>query len=280
MCDDGTIIDILKHNKITILLGDKAQLLPVKGTNTFIKSPDIYLTETFRSDLPILDAAREGYNADLDNPLIPKDYASKYNSNKEVRSLYKRDFDPSRYLEFDMILCFTNKTRRKINFEVRRQLGLTEYRYPRDGEKIVCLKNNYKINIKVEGLDLNIANGMLGYCKGDTKVKKDGSLSFGFNPDFIPDTVEVNPTPNPFDMYYDDITIDDVSNRFTGSDRGLDKFDFAYCISVHKSQGSEARKVLLIDDHMHSRGEAYNTFMYTGITRAKEELVILLKDPI
>ncbi len=280
MVEDKVIVDILKHDKMVIMLGDHKQLPCIKGTNTFITDPDIYLTETFRSDLPILDAALEGYEANEYSPLRPKDYAIKYGKeNQEVRSMYRRDFDPVRYQEFDMILCFSNKTRREINFEVRRQLGLSKHRYPQDGEKIVCLKNNYKIKIKVDKLDLNIANGMLGYCKGDTKVRRDGTLSFGFNPDFVPDIVDVNPTPKPFNMYYDDVTIDDVAKKFTGSDKGLDKFDFAYCISVHKSQGSEARKVLLIDDHMHRKGKAYNRFMYTGITRAKDEIVILLKDP-
>lgn len=48
----------------------------------------------------------------------------------------------------------------------------------------------------------------------------------------------------------------------------------AYAITVHKSQGSEYRRVFFITHHTHAT-MLFRELVYTGITRAKEELVII-----
>lgn len=50
--------------------------------------------------------------------------------------------------------------------------------------------------------------------------------------------------------------------------------DFAYAITVHKAQGSECRKVFFITHHCHS-AMCYRELVYTAITRAAEELVVV-----
>lgn len=55
----------------------------------------------------------------------------------------------------------------------------------------------------------------------------------------------------------------------------LNKCLFAYAISVHKAQGSECRKVFFITDYAHAHMLS-RELVYTAITRAAEELVILL----
>lgn len=52
------------------------------------------------------------------------------------------------------------------------------------------------------------------------------------------------------------------------------KLDFAYCLSVHKSQGSEWRKVFLLLHHSHNC-MIKRELLYTAITRAREKLVII-----
>lgn len=53
----------------------------------------------------------------------------------------------------------------------------------------------------------------------------------------------------------------------------LPEFEFAYCISVHKSQGSEFKKVVLL---VPKGSEMFGReILYTGITRAKSELIVL-----
>ncbi|WP_194848167.1 ATP-dependent DNA helicase [Candidatus Neptunochlamydia vexilliferae] len=53
----------------------------------------------------------------------------------------------------------------------------------------------------------------------------------------------------------------------------LPEFEYAYCLSVHKSQGSEFERVVLL---VPQGAEAFGReILYTGITRAKEEIEIL-----
>ena len=53
----------------------------------------------------------------------------------------------------------------------------------------------------------------------------------------------------------------------------LPEFELAYCISVHKSQGSEFKKVVLL---VPKGAEIFGReILYTGMTRAKDELIVL-----
>lgn len=54
----------------------------------------------------------------------------------------------------------------------------------------------------------------------------------------------------------------------------LASLDLAYAITVHKSQGSEYRRVYFITHHTHAT-MLFRELIYTAITRAKEELVII-----
>jgi exodeoxyribonuclease V alpha subunit len=55
----------------------------------------------------------------------------------------------------------------------------------------------------------------------------------------------------------------------------LNKTSYAYAITVHKAQGSECRKVFLITHYCHS-SMLFRELVYTGITRAAEELYIVM----
>lgn len=54
---------------------------------------------------------------------------------------------------------------------------------------------------------------------------------------------------------------------------GIQLFDLAYCLTVHKSQGSEYRTVILLDESRHM--DSPERWLYTGITRAKQNLLIV-----
>jgi len=47
-----------------------------------------------------------------------------------------------------------------------------------------------------------------------------------------------------------------------------------YVISIHKSQGSEFKLVVILVDH-HYKRLLYRKLIYTGVTRAKEKLIII-----
>ena len=58
------------------------------------------------------------------------------------------------------------------------------------------------------------------------------------------------------------------------SDEPICRFEYAYAITCHKSQGSEFDFVILFDESW-AFGEDKNRWLYTAITRAKEKLLII-----
>ena len=67
-------------------------------------------------------------------------------------------------------------------------------------------------------------------------------------------------------MFVDGGTIDDYDD-----DEFVSAFDYGHCLTVHKSQGSEWNRVLLIDEnHKYDRRK----WAYTGITRAAKSIIV------
>jgi hypothetical protein len=50
-------------------------------------------------------------------------------------------------------------------------------------------------------------------------------------------------------------------------------FDFGYCLTVHKAQGSEWPRVLLIDEYNNTQHRT--EWLYTGLTRAARSIVVV-----
>lgn len=74
---------------------------------------------------------------------------------------------------------------------------------------------------------------------------------------------------------YSDDRTDTISSAGDLSDA---VFSLGYCLSVHKSQGSEWRKVFIIMHRDHST-MLYRELFYTAATRARTEVCIIAKDP-
>ena len=51
--------------------------------------------------------------------------------------------------------------------------------------------------------------------------------------------------------------------------------DFGYALSTYRSQGSEYKRVLLLDEYQGPQ-DIHNKFLYTGITRAMQGVDIVL----
>ncbi len=74
---------------------------------------------------------------------------------------------------------------------------------------------------------------------------------------------------------YLEVDFEDRTLRFDLDE--LDRLTLAYAISVHKSQGSEYRAVIVVITEEHSR-MAQRHLLYTAVTRGKEH-VFLVADP-
>ena len=54
----------------------------------------------------------------------------------------------------------------------------------------------------------------------------------------------------------------------------LNRFEYGYCISCHKAQGSEFNSVIVFDESYAFREDS-SRWLYTAVTRAKEKLIIV-----
>lgn len=58
-------------------------------------------------------------------------------------------------------------------------------------------------------------------------------------------------------------------------EKGVWRWNYAYCLTVHKAQGSEWRDVTVVDDFRNRGAAEYRNWLYTAITRASSVVTIL-----
>lgn len=119
----------------------------------------------------------------------------------------------------------------------------------REGDKVMQIKNNYslkwtRIAGKGEHEGLGVFNGDMGFIENIDLEGKKLSIIFDDERKVI------------YDFMY------------------LDELDLAYAITIHKSQGSEF-PVVIIPAYMGAPLLMNRNLLYTGITRAKEMVVVV-----
>jgi exodeoxyribonuclease V len=260
MVDEVIWNDLLSYKIPILAVGDHGQLPPIKGNFNLMQSPQLLLTEIHRQakENPIIAVSEQARQTGIISPGKYHNKVVKYLKNDheaqersgELLESYKKD---------TLILCGFNATRVKINNFVRNALGI-EGKNPQVGDRVICLRNNHK---------QEIYNGMLGTIVSIESKDKD--------------------------WYQADIEMDDSLRIYSGliygpqfgasggmnftKDRSLsvtgDLFDFGYALTVHKAQGSQARKVVIFEERSsHMDEEMWRRWLYTGVTRAEEELYI------
>lgn len=253
--------DLLSFGTKILVLGDPAQLPPVKGEGFFINAtPDVMLTEVHRqaAENPIIRMSmdvREG------RPLQPGMYGSSRVvrradiSKEELRALV---------LEADQLLCGMNKTRQQFNERVRQLKGMEGYMrpwHPVTGDKLICLKNDR---------EMGLLNGGLWESEGvEWQGGPAGILGLkvrSLDEDDKPPVEIVVP-----DSFFNG-TEGDLDWRVK---REANQFTYGYAITVHKSQGSQWDNVLLFDESGVFRDDAAK-HLYTGLTRAAERVTIVV----
>ena len=266
--DEGSMVtrevwhDLLSFNLPIIVFGDHGQLPPVGDKHSLMEDPDIALEKIHRqaADNPIIKLAtmaRRGEDIPVDKygNGIQKISRSTYESEEVSNSFFNsRDTDT-------LILCGTNKLRNQLNKHIRTLKGF-ESEEPAKGDKVVCLKNIYENKAGA------IFNGMLGEIEdlqNFDKHRYSAEIYFSQSDTMYSGTIskEQFNSPEPINKL-DGVRFEDIGDRF----------DFGYALTVHKAQGSQARKVLLFDESPLFR-EDKDKWLYTGITRAREELYIL-----
>lgn len=253
MVDEELARDLLSFGVPILVLGDPFQLPPVKSAGYFIDNePDVMLTEIHRQAAgnPIIKLAtdvREG------RPLVRGHYG-------DSLVIDPAEIQAADVLKADQVLVGKNKTRSSYNGRLRELLGRkTADRLPVQDDRLVCLKNNREAGIFNGGLF-----SVVDVRRSDIRTCIKLIVASEDFPDRSP--VEV-----------------DVRREFFNGDpkeipwqelRGTDQFDYGYALTVHKAQGSSWPFVMLFDESATFR-EYADRWLYTGITRASERIILV-----
>ena len=275
MVSDDVMYDLLQFGVKMIICGDNAQLPPVEGLNTYLKEPDFTLRQIVRQQLdnPIIklsQMAREGI-------YIPY---GRYGDSVSV--LNKRFFTGEKrrhcLTTADQIICGINKTRTAINNEIRSMLNRGPF--PESGDKLICTLNNWEQFIDSD-FRFNLVNGIIGTVYNPFYDSSTGIGFMQFKVDFLD---ELCPEALPFDtgIFTDGRYIYKHGDYFASYDEDgepsgaytLNRFEYGYCISCHKAQGSEFDNTVIFDES-YAFKEDRNRWLYTAITQTKKKLLLL-----
>lgn len=216
MVDANMAADILSFGCRVLVLGDPAQLPPVKGGGYFTDAtPNYLLTEVHRQarENPILDLA----TTVRETGVLPATHPC----------LHTGKITPTMALGVDQLIVGKNATRRSSNTRYRELLGYTDP-LPVVGDKVVCTRNNHEIGI---------LNGAV-YEVTDTwtdmhYMQLDNTLEVEYHPELF------------LNRELDYWRIQDA-----------DSFEYGYALTCHKAQGSQWDSVGIVNESGVFRGHA------------------------
>jgi len=278
MVDRDLWRDLRSFGVPIIAVGDHGQLPPIHGSFNLMENPVLKLETIHRqaADNPIIQLSLEARTKGL---ILPGNYG------QGVKKFAREDETTGEFIDNQLqqfssemlVLCGYNHTRLQLNNAIRLALGFEEPE-PQVRDRVICLRNNR---------EKDVYNGMLGTIQQITKENED--------------------------WYYAEIALDDEEQLYSGlisrqqfnakqtiereqlelggngggnrSSKNQKKskkpffgdvFDFGYAITVHKAQGSQAKKVLLFEERFKQMDDQmWRRWLYTGVTRAQEELYII-----
>lgn len=254
MVDSRISKDILQTGAKILFVGDPGQLPPVGTQGFFNDSPKDFVLQTIHRQAlgsPVTMLA----HAIRNNDPLPA-------ATPQTRYVERGTLGTEDYLSAGKIICGKNYTRRKMNRFIRKQRGFIG-NFPQKGESLICVKNFYKNKrcILVNGAEGEVTQAM--HYDQDLDLYYCGVNVWGTN--YTCDMYDYH-----FKAHYDKSAIP------VDWDLRKDKyeFDFGYCITCHKSQGSEWDKIIIADDKFNETQESFRRkWLYTAITRAKNELI-------
>lgn len=238
--------DLLSFRTPVLVLGDPAQLPPVGAGGYFTaQEPDHMLTEVHRQAqesgiLQLATAVRRGQE-------VP------YCELNDARVVQRSEFDPETVQEYDQILVGRNASRQIANTRMRERMQ-RQTLLPEAGDRLVCLRNNH---------ELGLLNGEI-WNTLDAEIIDDERIGLTIESDGM-DAQNVEAWRHPFEG---------AQVRHWDFDQDVQEFDYGYALTVHKAQGSEWPRVLVLDESRFFRANA-NRWLYTAITRANNRLTLV-----
>ena len=266
MVDEAIWRDLLSFHVPILAVGDHGQLPPVGSSFNLMAEPMIRLERIWRQaeDSPIIEVATLARTSGLVpvrhfGPGVRKLDRAEPETGQTVQEMLE-NWRPEL-----LILCGYNRTRTRLNQAIRESTG-AETPEPRAGDRVVCLRNNTRAKVY---------NGMLGTIT---------SLSSAGDDEWYEADIDLDGEDYHYAGYIlkhqfgESETVRDVPLAPNGL-RG-DLWDFGYCLTVHKAQGSQSPKVLVFEERFaKTSDEDWRRWLYTAVTRAQEELTIIGPKP-
>jgi len=244
--------DLLRFKKKLIWVGDMGQLEPIGDNPNLMARPDLVLTKIHRQAAlsPIIQFSRilrEGqtYGYGCIPPICPE-------GEKPQLEIVGYNYYPNYIYSCDQIICAFNKTRHGINRLLREHKGFTNQLEV--GDRVICLKNNNKVGV-YNGLVCTVA-----------RIVDD------FGKTYICDLIdEVGTKYTDICMYKAQFGENKIDDMGVSSKSSITYWDYGYCITCHKAQGSEWAEVVVIEEQ--STLWDMRRWSYTAATRASKRLV-------
>ena len=279
MVPDSMIQQLFKYSCYVIALGDPFQLPPVTkdDANTLLDKPHVFLNEIMRQaqESEIIRVSmdiREGKDLSLLD-------------GKEVKIFDKSQFTTDMMLWADQVLVGTNATRINLNNTMRDMLGRSGG--PQEGDKVICLKNEW--DIMADNYD-PLVNGTIGFLKNPystyvTFPRYLGGHCFDvLQSDFVTDGgatfTDLNMDKKMImtgEKCCDWKTAYAIGRNQAHKYKLPKEFTYGYAITCHKAQGSQWDKVLIVEENFPFDKTEHARWLYTAVTRAAEKVVIIKK---
>lgn len=271
--DEASMVNTRIHQDLVsggyrmLFVGDHGQLPPVGGDPGIMRKPDFALSVIHRQDdAGLLDFAhglREGRYLPEARGNVQKTWLHPMQDQPHVVEALRLA---------DTVLCYRNQTRHRLNLRIMAELGLIDRSFAVGKTKDIQARSRELLlslvgkRFRVVGLKNDHRLGFFNGQVAELELLEAGDVLRAM---LIPEEGAGSPA---------EVIVD--PSGFLRDDRGLDSpprtlvVDFGYCLTAHKSQGSEWPFVVVYDD-TYTGMEERARWCYTAATRAKDRLTWL-----
>jgi exodeoxyribonuclease-5 len=280
MAPKELMLQLFKYPVYVICLGDPFQLPPIDkdADNGLLARPHVFLDEIMRQ-------AQESEIIQMTMKIRAGETLPLFDG-KDVKILPKRELSSGMLTWADQVLCATNATRHSLNDQLRELLG--KEGLPQEGDKVICLKNEWDTIADNED---PLVNGTIGYLSKPYETFAYTTKTYGpLKIEYIASNFVSDSGATFSDLRMDKKLFLDGEKQLPQRTEYLLRknknqshlipleFDYGYAITTHKSQGSQWDKVLVVEEGFPFDKVEHARWLYTACTRAAEKLVLVKKD--
>lgn len=259
MISDEVFEELLTLDIPIIALGDSNQLKPVGGFNKYILNPDYELTKLhrFAEKSPINFLATKARKGEKIKEGL---YGNVLVINEN--DFYKNEKLVNLLLTTEQTICGYNKTVKSLNDDIRymRGIDVDNNIYPIVGEKLLCRKNNY---------DLDIINGDDVIVRKIGKIdESNGIIHMDLENEYGRLLQNTKCNLGRFDKEIE-------KNVYYMKLNSYEQFYYSYVKTAHSAQGSGYKDGVIFNEAFGSE-EDRRAWLYTAITRFMDYFVLVI----